>query len=132
LANEYRTLFDYSAHGINPPLAIAAENLEFEAEFDIVHMSNALDHTQDPHRAFTALFTAVKPGGYLIIQGFENEGAFEKYQGMHQWNISIGKEHDLLIKNKDGNGPEYGGNVVLAKSLILDTGKEWFIWICKK
>lgn len=133
LADRYKTLFNYTAHGIEPPLTIAAENLEFVSEFDFVHMRNALDHTQNPVRAYEALLRAAKPGGFVIVQGFVNEGSFENWQGMHQWNISINENNHLWIANKQGGGVYIHKNRVSSTTLdLLDTGKKWMVWIAQK
>ena len=141
LADEYAKIFDYKKHRIPQPVPIGAEYLQ-EYGYDIVHMSNALDHTQDPVKAYHSMLACVKPGGYLIIQGFENEGEYEKWQGMHQWNIqlvepiSINEEKltppHLLITGKNGAINLFVDNSHYHKRLKLDSGKDWFIWIVKK
>lgn len=130
LGEEYTGVFDYCKYGLTHPLPIAAENLEFDNFFDIVHMSNALDHCQDPRKAFEQLYAAVKPGGYVILQGFENEANHEKWFGMHQWNIHL-NSNVLCIDGKDGH---YFGinNPVFAKTIHLPNNKSWFIFIVKK
>lgn len=133
LAEFYATIFDYGAHAsIVPPLPISAEHVQ--GSHDIVHCSNALDHTQDANEAYRSMWRAVKPGGYLIIQGFENEGKFENYAGLHQWNISITKNKALRIEFRDGSATEYPSNpeTDAVARVKLSTGKDWFIWIVKK
>lgn len=137
LAEDYKKIFDYKKYNIIPPHAIAAEELPapFLNNFDIVHMRNALDHTQDPVRAYNSMLACVKPGGYLIIQGFENEGTFEKWQGMHQWDISVQQFQTfaaLIVKSKDWAGQTLGTLPVFHKQIKLDTGKDWFVFIVKK
>lgn len=132
LGEEYEKIFDYSAYGIIPPLSVSAEDLPFEGIFDIVHMSNALDHTQDPLKAWERLMAACKPGGYVIVQGFENEANYEKWQGMHQWNIYIDEKTNILcIDNKQGH---YTGivNPHWCQKVIFENNKSWFIWIVQK
>ena len=146
LADDYVKIFDYPKHGIRPPIAIGAEEVEsilpVYGNFDIVHMRNALDHTQDPVKAYNSMLACVKPGGYLIIQGFENEGTFEKWQGMHQWDISVVEEKEishseiipthLSITSKAGDSIGKNGGYHWHKKIKLDTGKDWFVWIVKK
>lgn len=134
LGEEYETIFDYKVHGLIAPLPVGAEALTFEDQFDIVHMSNALDHCQDPAVAYGKLLAAVKPGGYLILQGFENEADHEKWQGMHQWNIlltSSASDATLSVIGKDGRN-FYKSNPVVANKIELPNGKSWFIFIVKK
>ena len=144
LANDYRKVFDYNKHDIVPPFPIAAEDLpeHWHNYFSIVHMRNALDHTQDPVKAYNSMLACVKPGGYLIIQGFENEGTFEKWQGMHQWDISVVEEKEishseiipthLSITSKAGDSIGKNGGYHWHKKIKLDTGKDWFVFIVKK
>lgn len=144
LADDYVKIFDYPKHGIRPTIAIGAEEVEsilpVYGNFDIVHMRNALDHTQDPVKAYNSMLACVKPGGYLIIQGFENEGTFEKWQGMHQWDIEIPKygaiawtsKTILMLVDKTGDWRVLGTDPVFHKQIKLDTGKDWFVWIVKK
>lgn len=126
LGDLYRLVFDYKAHKIDSPLPYPAEELPFDGEFDIVHCSNAIDHTQNPIFAYHKLCKAVKPGGFVIVQGFANEGTFENWQGFHQNDISV--ENDtLILKNQQGDisvidlGSDY--------HVSFGTEKTWFVWI---
>jgi SAM-dependent methyltransferase len=93
LSGYYQQIFDYKKYGLIPPRPYSAEELPYINQFDIVHISNALDHSQDPMEAFIKLHRSCKDEGFIIIQGFENEADFENWQGFHQWNISLdGKE----------------------------------------
>lgn len=126
LGDLYRLVFDYNAYGLKSPLPYPAEELPFNGEFDIVHCSNALDHSQNPILAYHKLCKSVKVGGYVIVQGFANEGTFENWQGFHQHDISV--ENDtLLLKNQKGDisvidtGSDY--------SFLCGNEKTWFVWI---
>lgn len=138
LGEHYQTIFDYKSVEIDSPLAFPAEELPFENEFDIVHISNALDHSQDPAEAFKKLMAAVKPGGLLIIQGFENEGKFENWQGFHQWNIELSKpdthrpDYSLILTGKDGRETILDSGPAENFLFDLGNGKTWFIWVQKK
>lgn len=57
--------------------------------YDIVHMSNALDHCFDPLEGIYQLLTVVKVGGKIILRHNDNEAEHEKYTGFHQWNLTI-------------------------------------------
>ena len=48
----YPFIFNYSEHGITPPIPCGGEEIDFMSEFDIVHISNAIDHSQDPMEVF--------------------------------------------------------------------------------
>jgi SAM-dependent methyltransferase len=130
LGDLYRLIFDYERHKLTPPLAIPAEDLKFSNEFDIVHISNALDHCQNPQFALVCLLAAVKPGGYLIVQGFCNEAYHENWQGFHQHNIDLNDKGILLIENKKGQFATVWEPHIYKK---IDIGnKQWFYWIVKK
>jgi 2-polyprenyl-3-methyl-5-hydroxy-6-metoxy-1,4-benzoquinol methylase len=130
LGDLYKLVFDYPKHKLTAPIPCPAEELEFKAEFDIVHCSNAIDHTQNPILAYSKMMDAVKPGGYLIIQGFENEGTFENWEGFHQNDISV-EANTLCLKNQTGSI-----SVIDTKPTHLEfveaNGKRWYIWIKQK
>lgn len=130
LGDLYRLIFDYERHKLTPPLAIPAEYLKYSNEFDIVHISNALDHCQNPYDALDNLIKAVKPGGYLIVQGFCNEAEHENWQGFHQFNLDLTELGILRIKGKSGElVPLFTAHMYKK----IDIGnKQWFYWIIKK
>lgn len=129
LGDLYRLIFDYDRHRLNAPFPYPAEEIPFKDEYDIVHMSNALDHTQNPVDAYKKLLKAVKPGGYLIVQGFVDEAIHEKWQGFHQWNLNIG-DNCLIIRNLT-HLTEIEDDPIICKSYSIGE-KNWFIWIVKK
>ena len=70
--------------------------------FDLVHMSNALDHSFDPVFGIYQLLHICKIGGKVILRHSENEGQRGNYQGLHQWNLSIhNKEDSFVIWNEE-------------------------------
>lgn len=134
LGELYALVFDYKRHGINAPLPVPAEELcelTHANHYDLVHCSNALDHTQDPYRAFSKLYSCVKPGGYLLIQGFTNEAVNENWQGFHQWNITLTENGRLDIQGRE-TGYLCGPVPEQHHLLTLPTGKEWFIYVARK
>jgi len=130
LGDLYRLIFDYERHKVEPPMAFPAEELPFKDDYDIVHISNALDHTQEPKKALESLLKAVKPGGYLIVQGFFNEATHENWQGFHQWDISFTENGMMLIKGKGVNNLITWPAYKFSKINLLD--REWYYWIVKK
>ncbi len=130
LGELYECIFNYAEHNITPPLPIPAEELHYTEQFDCVHMRNALDHAQDPVKALDNLWNAVKPGGWLIVHGFENEGTYEKWSGFHQYNITV-KGNAIMVENKKKDCIcLMQGSAGLVKK--LSTGKMWFIWMKQK
>ncbi len=69
--------------------------------FDMVHMSNALDHCFDPILGIYQLLYICKVGGQVILRHHENEAEAESYAGLHQWNLSTqNEENEFIIWNK--------------------------------
>lgn len=130
LGDLYKLVFDYERHKLSSPLPIPAEEITFQNEFDIVHISNALDHCQSPYDALNKLLGAVKEGGYLIVQCFCNEADYENWQGFHQWNLDLTESGILRIK---GRSQDFAAVWEPYKYKKIDIGdKQWFYWIVKK
>ena len=128
LGELYECIFDYESHNIKPPKPISGESLieAFnENEFDVCHISNALDHCQDPNQVLNNLIHLAKK--YVIVQGFVNEADYENHEGFHQWNI------DLYCDELTINGRKVivDGEVMCAEKVIFENNKEWIIWILK-
>lgn len=68
-----------------------------ENTFDIVHMSNSLDHCFDAVFAIYQLLFICKIGGRVILRHYENEAEEEGYQGLHQWNLSLHNEERSFV-----------------------------------
>lgn len=131
LGSLYAIVFDYEIRGLTPPLAIPAAELAFEGEFDIAHISNALDHCDDPVAALERLKAAARPGGLVIVQGFESEGTHERSAGMHQWDLRLNSERLLLSPA----GSEQMVDLGVAESAVrmdLPTRRQWFVWMWRK
>jgi len=70
LGNLYPFVFDYEKHAMKQPVSIAGEYLLEKVQrdfYDIVHMSNAIDHAVDPKLVFENLVACCKPGGFIIL-----------------------------------------------------------------
>lgn len=144
LGNLYPFIFDYEKHGVKQPVAVAGEYIldKVQADFyDIVHMSNAIDHSVDPELVFSNLVACCKPGGYIILQGFEDEGDFEQFEGMHQWNIHIdedetGMHAGLIVQDKIKEIDLLLTYHLQVESLSIERirfeEKTWYIWIGQK
>ena len=137
LGHAYNEIFDYNKHGLIMPLPRACEDLTFKDLYDVVHISNALDHSQQPDIAFERMYRAVKPGGFLIVQGFVNEGTHEDWNGFHQWNLDLFRENQegegLKITDKHGAQTVLSQNPYFARKIYIDLlGRDWVIWIARK
>ncbi len=71
-----------------------------EAAFDFAHSSNALDHAYDPLLSIKNMVLAVKPGCFVYLFHFENEGEKENFNGLHQWNFFC-RKGDMIISTRD-------------------------------
>lgn len=70
--------------------------------FDMVHMSNSLDHCFDAVHGITQLLNICKIGGKVILRHHEDEAERGNYTGLHQWNISLNNpEHSFVIWRKE-------------------------------
>lgn len=93
LAPQYAVLIE--AAGIDPTIAVRPGQVETilddigEQRFDVVWMSNALDHSEDAVQGVRNLVAAAKPGGAIVLTHVENEGEHASYEGLHHWNITI-------------------------------------------
>lgn len=67
--------------------------------FDIVNMTNALDHAINPLLGVYNMLAVCKKGGSVTLNHRENEAEFEHYTGLHKWNISE-DSGDLILWNK--------------------------------
>lgn len=99
MADKYRALLDGA--GIVLPQYVEAQDLEdlsYEDDsFDIVHCSNALDHTYDPLAALAEFARVCRPGGWLYLRHPRNSGEKQLYKGLHRWNIhELGPGNALL------------------------------------
>lgn len=104
LAPFYQQLF--KEHNITPyivPEFAYSEALTDKYEpcsFDIVHMSNALDHSFMPLAGIMSMLQVVKVEGIVYLVHAENEAENENYSGFHQWNIT-GNDNTLNIWRKE-------------------------------
>ncbi len=98
LADEFNQILKNA--NIFPLIPVTRENMENlpykDNFFDIVHCCNALDHTKDPVKAIREMYRVVKPGGYIYLRHFTNVGEHENYQGLHMWNLDIGRGEAVI------------------------------------
>ncbi len=72
--------------------------------FDLVWIHNALDHTQSPAAVFREMTLVLRPGGYLVLQGWSREGGAEGYIGLHQHDIYIAHDGRLMCETRTARG----------------------------
>jgi SAM-dependent methyltransferase len=94
LAADYNALLDEFGYDECPRIVPGVgerltEQHGLEA-FHLVHIANALDHCEDPARAFVEMCRVCRVGGQVWVVSIENEGERERYSGLHQWNLLAG------------------------------------------
>lgn len=70
--------------------------------FDLVHMSNSLDHSFYPILGIYQLIYICRVDGKIILRHKENEAYNGSYEGLHQWNLSVDLDTNkfLIWRNK--------------------------------
>jgi len=97
--------------------------------FDVAHIRNAIDHSESPMCVLAELIRITKPGGLVIVQGFENEATWENYKGLHQFDVSVLGD-SLRCKGKESF--TYACPALIAKNYALSTGRTWFVYAFRK
>ena len=114
LADEYnRVLRRRGLRAPNPTRRADMERLVEQfgaASFDIVVAANCIDHTGDAPRALEEMVGVLRPGGTIVMDHFEDEGAHQDYAGLHQWNVSV-EDGRLALWNESRR---YDANAALA------------------
>jgi len=133
LGSLYSLVFDYEKYGIRPPICCGGEAMNFVNQFDIVHCSNAIDHTQDPMTVYRNMHRACRSGGIVIIQSFIDEAVHENWEGFHQWNFRVSDIGKVSFSNRHGKEFHLPGEQVYF-NFIKDhlPGKDFFISAWKK
>lgn len=91
LGREYRQMFEH--YGVEtsvvPQFGIGElVDTQFEpGSFDLVHIRNALDHTQAPALCWLNLFQLVRVGGVLCHSHAVREATFENWEALHQFDL---------------------------------------------
>lgn len=67
-----------------------------DESFDIVHCSNALDHTVNPFACIAEMKRICKRDGWILLRHQNSVGVGNRYTGLHLWNITP-KNDDMLI-----------------------------------
>ena len=104
LAGKYKYLL--RRHGITPKVrAIYADAERLAVQFgpdafDLIYAANCIDHTDDALRAIHEMVSVLRPGGYIVMDHFGDEGEHQDYAGLHKWNLSA-TEGKLALWNND-------------------------------
>ncbi len=102
LADEYDRLL--ARHGVEPPVRVLACRGEdvlarFGPDrFDFVYARNSIDHSADPARVVRNMLLLARPGGFVILRHWRNEGLKAEYEELHQWNVDLA-DGELVLWN---------------------------------
>lgn len=106
LANRYATMWTQEPKGhVCMPEACAGEELlkYFGPRmFDVTHVRNALHQMTDPLVVIQQMIQVTKPGGYIVVHGFEDDACHENWNGLHKWNVRW-EAGDLIVESKIGD-----------------------------
>lgn len=73
----------------------------YDAEsVDGIMINNALDHCIDPFKAIVECLYILKKDGYICTLHRRGEAVYEKYTGLHRWNIDYDNMDHLIIWNE--------------------------------
>jgi SAM-dependent methyltransferase len=103
LADEYSRILEDA--GVDPPvrtLHCRGEDLveQFGRDrFHMVYSRNAVDHSVDPLTILRNMVDVAKPGGFVLLRHYQNEGVAQDYEGLHQWNFDL-REGRLVLWNR--------------------------------
>lgn len=128
LGDEYAKIFDYPKWNLISPFPLKGEEVgDHFSDIDLVHISNALDHAEDPRAVVNSCMRSVNDGGFFAIQSFENEADHMNREGMHQHNIRL-TDNVLYL-----NDMPLLSNPVFAKAYPDHyQGRTWIIYIVQK
>jgi SAM-dependent methyltransferase len=108
---------------------------EFIADFydvdyvDYIIINNALDHCIDPFKSIIECLYVLKSGGVLHLNHTRCEAVFERYLGLHKWNLDY-MNNEFIIWNKDNaiNVTKELKNIADVEIIISpnETGKRFY------
>jgi SAM-dependent methyltransferase len=119
LAEEYKSLLKkYNFPPIKYKMSSSpGENLSLPDNYiDLVWVHNSLDHMQNPIKAWEEMIKKLAPGGFLIIQGWENEGKNQGYFELHKHDLYWKSSDKIICLKTRGDDTEY---IFDSSSLIL-------------
>mmetsp|Transcript_44651 Transcript_44651/g.123755 ORF Transcript_44651/g.123755 Transcript_44651/m.123755 type:complete len:588 (-) Transcript_44651:35-1798(-) len=118
-ADGYNTLLN--GWGITPRVRVQRAEAEtvgdaFPSEsFDVVLMTNSLDHAYHPVQGLEAIVRVLRPGGSIFLMHSQNVGVRTKYNGLHQWNFDVHAGRFLVWRP----GESYDAGTVLGSGVSL-------------
>lgn len=90
LSKQYATVIPCPDH-----IALGAEGMRYESEFDLAIATNSLDHVLRPKVVLAAMNLALRPGGYMAIACAENNAITNPHPA-HVHNLDADYVHRAL------------------------------------
>jgi GT2 family glycosyltransferase/SAM-dependent methyltransferase len=145
LADKYKELLRKYGHPLQHRLVQGygeqlAEIFPKES-FDLAWIHNALDHSQSPGEVIRQMTQLLKPGGFLIFQGWSREGTAAAFTGLHHHDLYLAPGGRLMCETHLPGEPDpqvYCINEALPLELVDSTAptaevKKWIrlVWTKK-
>ena len=70
--------------------------------FDIAFSCNSIDHTEDPPLVIEQIGACLRKGGVFGFQSFVREGTRQKWENLHQFDIYLNANLNLVCETQDG------------------------------
>lgn len=106
LADEYATMWvhDFKDQVCVPETCAGEDLLKYFGPrmFDVTHIRNALHQMTDPLAVVQQMIQVTKPGGYIVVHGFEDDAHHEDWKGLHKWNVRW-EAGDLVVESNTGD-----------------------------
>lgn len=105
LAAQYDALL--ARHGVTPPVrTIVADGERLveqfgHASFDLVTAQNCVDHMEQPLEAIRQMLLVARPGCFVVLSHFPEEGTHAGFVGMHQWDFTI-EDGEFVMRGRRG------------------------------
>jgi SAM-dependent methyltransferase len=140
LAEGYRGLIDDArTQHLCRPIYAEGERLVHTfgpRRFDACHIRNAIDHARDPILVIYNMILCTKPGGFILLHGFENEGTTVGGVGLHQWDIYYDDRGLIVERIGSGNKvmveEQFAGILCPVKRWTSQMyGRRWFNFIAQ-
>lgn len=67
---------------------------------DAILIRNALDHCIDPYKSLIECLYILKVNGTILLDHRRAEAVYERYSGLHKWNLDLGYDNSFIIWNQ--------------------------------
>merc|ERR1712032_319303 len=129
LACEYGKMIEdlgVSAPTMAVPRMAEIEHLVKEfgtASFDVVHCTNALDHSHDPLRGIEQALRVLRGGRPVLLRHTRNEAEKNGYAGLHRWNLDVRGGRLFLWQQPSRGAAEVDVVAVLREKGLLEAAE---------